>query len=256
MFNNIDTKSVTFNLIAINVILFLVCSMKPELNTYLSLHYFFNNHDFLERILPGAVGTGQFHNLQQFAQEAQYYNMTGDFMPMQLITHMFMHGGIGHIFSNMFGVFMFGSILEKVWGAKRFLFFYMATGFGAVVLHMLVQGFLVYQSTGSVNPSMALLEAHPEAWGTYFSSTVGASGALFGVLIAFGMLFPNTELYLMFIPIPVKAKYFVSLYVVYELYRGITMSQGDNVAHFAHLGGALFGFLLVKYWNRNRFTLY
>ncbi|HLP22132.1 MAG TPA: rhomboid family intramembrane serine protease, partial [Chitinophagales bacterium] len=133
----------------------------------------------------------------------------------------------------------------------------MITGFGAVVLHMLVQGFLVYNAIGTANPSLTLLEAHPEVWGTYFSTTVGASGAIFGVLTGFATLFPNTELYIMFIPIPVKAKYFVAVYILIELWQGFAMSGGDNVAHFAHLGGALFGFLLVKYWNRNnRNSLY
>ena len=141
-------------------------------------------------------------------------------------------------------------------GCAKVSQFYFITGFGAVVLHMLVQGFLIYKSTGSINPTMAMLEAHPGSWSTYFSSTVGASGALFGVLTAFAMLFPNTELYLMFIPIPIKAIYFVSVYIIVELYLGISMYGGDNVAHFAHLGGALFGFLLVKYWDKNRNSLY
>ena len=125
-----------------------------------------------------------------------------------------------------------------------------------MVLHTAVQAWIIHNYTGSFSPSIQALNEFPDAASMYVTPTVGASGAIFGILIAFGMLFPNTELYLMFIPVPVKAKYFVSLYVVYELYRGISMSAGDNVAHFAHLGGALFGFLLVKYWNRNRFTLY
>lgn len=256
MFNNIDTRSVTFNLIVINVLLFVVCSIRPELQHFLSLHYFFNKHDYLQALYNGSIDASQFPNLNQFAQQAYYYGSAGTFMPIQIITHMFMHGSMGHIFFNMFGLLTIGIVLERVWGAQRFLTFYMITGFGAVILHMLVQAFLIFKATGSIDPSMALLESHPQAWSTYFSSTVGASGALFGVLTAFAMLFPNTELYLMFIPIPIKAKYFVAVYILVELYLGVAMYGGDNVAHFAHLGGALFGFLLVKYWNRNTNSFY
>ncbi|HLP50528.1 MAG TPA: rhomboid family intramembrane serine protease [Chitinophagales bacterium] len=257
MFNNIDTRSVTFNIIFINVVLFAVSSFKPEIGQYLSLHYFFNNHDYLQRLYAGSINPERFPNLYLLAQELHDRNALGDFLPVQIISHMFMHGGFRHILYNMFGLFMLGSLLEKVWGAQRYLLFYMITGFGAVVLHMLVQGILIYNAIGTINPSMALLEAHPEVWGTYFSTTVGASGAVFGVLAGFATLFPNTELYIMFIPIPVKAKYFVGAYIAYEVVQGFGMYAGDNVAHFAHLGGALFGFLLVKYWNRNnRNSLY
>jgi membrane associated rhomboid family serine protease len=235
MFNNIDTKSVTFNLIVMNVLLYIISNLFPSLYQYLSLHYIFNTHHYLEH---------------------------SNFLPIQIITHMFMHAplessiGIGHIFFNMFGLFMFGSILERVWGAQRFLLFYMITGFGAVVLHMAVQMILVLNYTGVIDPTIAMLNSHPEAMGTYFTPTVGASGAIFGLLTAFALLFPNTELYLMFIPVPVRAKYFVTFYILMELYLGFSMYGGDNVAHFAHLGGALFGFLLVRYWNKNRNSLY
>ncbi|MBL7799173.1 MAG: rhomboid family intramembrane serine protease [Chitinophagales bacterium] len=239
MFNtnnrSIDTRSVVFNLIAINVLLFVASQMIDSLNDLLSLHYVFNTHDFIKRLDP---------------------TESSSFQPFQLVTHMFMHGNLGHIFSNMFALFMFGSILERFWGGQRFLFFYLSTGFGAVLLHMLVQVYLVYDATGMVDPLFSALEQHPEIAGTYFSNTVGASGAVFGILVAFGMLFPNTELMLMFFPVPIKAKYFVSMYVLWEIYRGISMSHGDNVAHFAHLGGALFGYILVKIWNKNRTTLY
>lgn len=256
MFNNIDTRSVTFNIIMTNVVLFAICYFIPHLNSLLSLHYFFNKHDYLQSLYNGTIDASQFPNLSAFAQQAYYYGERGGFLPIQIITHMFMHGSVSHIFFNMFGLLMLGSILEKVWGPHRYLLFYLTTGFGAVLLHMAVQAFLVYQATGSINPTMAMLESSPDAWGTYFSSTVGASGALFGVLTAFGVLFPNTELYIMFIPIPIKAKYFVIFYILMELYLGVAMYGGDNVAHFAHLGGALFGFILVKYWNKDRNSLY
>ncbi len=257
MQNQIDTRSITFNIIMVNVLVFVVSVIKPGIGNYLSLHYFFNNHHYLSSLVTSDFLSGKYPELSALAREYSYYDHTGGFLPIQIISHMFMHGGIGHLFFNMFGLFMLGHILERLWGPQRFLLFYFVTGFGAVVLHMFVQGLLVYQATGTVNPSMALLEAHPEAWSTYFSTTVGASGAIFGILTAFATLFPNTELYVMFIPVPVKAKYFVSVYILIELWQGFAMNGGDNVAHFAHLGGALFGFLIVKYWNRNnRNSLY
>jgi rhomboid-like protein len=151
---------------------------------------------------------------------------------------------------------MFGSILENVWGPKRFLIFYLVTGFGAVLLHVGVQAFMIHKITGSFDPTMAILNAHPEAISTYVSQTLGASGAIFGIATAFAMLFPNTELILLFFPVPIKAKYLMPLYILAELYFGISQHAGDDVAHFAHLGGALFGFILVKIWGRNRNTLY
>jgi rhomboid-like protein len=228
MFNNINTRSVTFNLIVINFLFFFATLLHPQLEEILSLHYFFNTHHYV----PDSVG----------------------FQPYQILTHMFMHGGWMHIIFNMWGLFLFGTILEQVWGPKRFLEFYLITGFGAVLLHMAVQMFMVYQATGSVDPSIAMLNAHPEALTTYVVPTLGASGAIFGVATAFAMLFPNTELMIIPIPFPIKAKYLMPLYILAELFFGIR--GGDNVAHFAHLGGALFGFLLVKYWNRNRNSLY
>lgn len=231
-----NTRSVTFNLIAINVIVFIATMMTGGiLFEKFSLHYLFNTHDYIHSIDP---------------------TMQSRFEPYQLITHMFMHGNLGHIFSNMFAVFMFGVVLERVWGGQRFLFFYFSTGLGAVLLHAAVQIYLVYSATGSVDPILPRLMEHPEVAATYFSTTVGASGAVFGILVAFGMLFPNTELMMLFLPIPIKAKYFVSLYVVWELYRGISMSHGDNIAHFAHLGGALFGFIMVKIWNQHHSDFY
>lgn len=223
MFDNINTKSVTFNLIALNVIAFIATLV---------------------------IGDKMYELFSLF------YPASPFFKPMQVITHLFMHGNFGHLFMNMFALFMFGMVLERIWGPQRFLFFYFTTGIGAMILHTAVQGWIIHNFTGSLTPGAEFLYQFPDVMAIYHTPTVGASGAIFGILIAFGMLFPNTELYIMFIPIPVKAKYFVTFYVLLELYNGIAMSQGDNVAHFAHLGGALFGFLLVKYWNRNRETFY
>lgn len=197
------------------------------------------------------------------------------FRPWQFITHMFMHGGFGHLFFNMFALWMFGSILENVWGQKRFLIFYFVCGLGAALSHMIalyfendimVQQFNAIQDTTdaayfiqrywdqSVIPTYenanAVLNARID------QPTVGASGAVFGCLAAFGYLFPNTYLYLYFF-VPVKAKWFVIGYIVIELVSTFRASAGDNVAHLAHLGGALFGFLLVWTWNKkNRRRFY
>jgi membrane associated rhomboid family serine protease len=150
------------------------------------------------------------------------------FEPYQILTHMFTHGSIGHIFFNLFALWMFGKILENVWGAKRFLIFYLVSGIGAAVAHLTVQYFM-----GGIAPA------------------VGASGAVMGILVAFGYLFPNTELYILFIPFPVKAKWAVIGYVAIDLFGGIANFSGDNIAHFAHLGGALTGFILVLFWNKS-----
>jgi len=220
------------------------------------------------------------------------------FKPHQIISHMFMHGSLMHIFSNMFALWMFGSILENVWGPKRFLIFYLICGLGGAITHMaftayqihLVQGEinlffesvtvdnfkmlleghrnLLYDSdyinqantllnTWSQNPSDSTMILQAKILAQKLSSmeanipVVGASGAVFGVLLAFGMLFPNTYLYLMFPPIPIKAKYFVIFYGAFELYAGVSGTQ-EGVAHFAHLGGMLFGFILIKFWNKTR----
>lgn len=164
------------------------------------------------------------------------------FEPYQVATHMFAHATydthgnivIFHILFNMFGLYMFGRILENIWGHKRFLFFYLACGIGAAATHLIMQYLM-----GS------------------FSVAVGASGAVMGVFVAFGYLFPNTELMIIPIPIPIKAKWLVIVYILIDLFGGFGNLGGDNIAHFAHLGGALTGFLLVFYWNKtNRRTLY
>ncbi len=199
------------------------------------------------------------------------------FNTWQPITYMFMHGNISHIFFNMFALYMFGCVLEARWGAKKFIYFYFITGLGALALQMAVQAFEVYQITGYViNPnavsidyitSMVQLNINgisqlksQTLLDIYAGPMVGASGAIFGLLVAFGMLYPNTEMYIMFIPVPIKAKYIIPIYIVIELFLGVAQFKGDSVAHYAHLGGALFGFILVKLWhNKNKdnfYTLY
>ena len=174
------------------------------------------------------------------------------FKPWQIVTYMFMHGNIPHILFNMFAVWMFGSHIENRWGSKRFLNYYLLTGFGAAFLHYLI--FHFYTLPGI--PSQVYSNTYPLTAYEYFlqnSVVVGASGSLFGILLAFGVLFPNTLLYLYF-AIPIKAKYFVIGYGLIELFSGISNNPGDNVAHFAHLGGMLFGLIIFGYWKlKNEF---
>ncbi|WP_257666598.1 rhomboid family intramembrane serine protease [Parapedobacter tibetensis] len=197
-----------------------------------------------------------------------YYPDSPFFKIWQIITYMFMHGGFAHIFFNMFALFMFGPILEQVLGAKRFINYYLITGLGALVLQFGVQALEVYQITGTISASQWLrfdmLEGmvygnHPSLTqedfnklvSVYNTPMVGASGAIYGLLIAFGFLFPNTPLMLIFLPVPIKAKYFIPVMILIELFLGVSRT-GSSIAHFAHLGGALFGFLLIKLWGIKR----
>lgn len=204
---------------------------------------------------------------------------------------MFLHGGIGHIFSNMIGLVFFGPRLEMVWGSKRFLFFYFFTGIGAGLFYSLIRFLEInpmevaaLQFLNTPTPELYesyLLKFFPQALNSNFidafyahpdskliiieaknfvrdsyfavanSPTVGASGAIFGILMAFAMLFPNTEIYLFFLPIGIKAKYIVGFYGLYELFMGIEKTKGDNIAHFAHIGGMIFAFILVTWWRKN-----
>ena len=219
------------------------------------------------------------------------------FQPFQFLTHMFMHGSWAHIFFNLFALWMFGNVLENVWGGKKFLIYYLVTGIGAALIH---SGVVFWEIINIQNEAASVINLEsPEKFAIFIKEniplellsqqyvyavqnvrdawlaqpentmhmrdagqlmqeyinfkknipTVGASGAVFGVLLAFGMMFPNTVIYLYF-AIPIKAKYFVILYGAAELFFGIRGSITDNVAHFAHLGGMLFGYLLIKYWSR------
>jgi rhomboid-like protein len=186
-----------------------------------------------------------------------YYFNSPFFKPWQLITYMFLHGGWAHILFNMFALYSFGAALEYIMGSKRFFNFYFICGFGAIALQMLVQGIEVHAIAGNFTIANPDLQSSYDQFGDkaqklmeiYSSPMVGASGAIFGLLIAFGMIYPNAELIIMFIPVPVKAKYIIPVYVVLELTLGISQFGGDNVAHFAHLGGAILGFILVKAWH-------
>lgn len=173
------------------------------------------------------------------------------FKPWQFITHLFMHGSLGHLFSNMLALWMFGSVLENLWGPKRFLLFYLVCGLGAALCHM---GVLYYETNAVIAQYMQNPAMYEQLYySSLASATVGASGAVFGCLAAFGFLFPNHVIYLYFL-LPLKAKWFVLLYGLFELYAGLANSAGDDVAHFAHLGGAVVGFLLAYYWKKNQFT--
>jgi membrane associated rhomboid family serine protease len=192
-----------------------------------------------------------------------YYPASPNFKIFQLFTRMFMHADFMHLFFNMYALWMFGSMIERVWGGKKFLFYYLVAGFGAAGLHLFVAYLKViyYESNIDIsllNEMKRLLldgkmlkygDANVTEWYNIMnSSSLGASGAVFGVLLAFGMMFPNLELQLIFPPIRLKAIWFVIIYGVLELIFGVTNTLG-GIGHFAHIGGMLFGFILVKYWQ-------
>ncbi|MBQ2290473.1 MAG: rhomboid family intramembrane serine protease [Bacteroidaceae bacterium] len=226
---------VTKNLLAINVVMFLALIVADkngiDLNNILGLHFY----------------------------------MSEEFHPYQLVTYMFMHGGFSHLFFNMFALFMFGRTLEYVWGPKRFLIFYVVAGLGAAFVQELVGAVRFYNLVEGVDADKLAIVFEEGAAalreGKNFiipklaelnlvlnSQTVGASGAVYAILLGFGMLFPNERMFVFPVPFPIKAKYFVIGYALIELYMG-TMGTPDGVAHFAHLGGMLFGFILIKLWR-------
>jgi membrane associated rhomboid family serine protease len=201
-----------------------------------------------------------------------YFPKSEQFMPLQIVTHMFMHGGFWHIFFNMYALYIFGGVLENVWGPKRFFIYYIVCGLGAALTHETVIAFQYSHLAQSLSPEslhnvltegtalfrQRQLFTDPDMQKLQLllnTPTIGASGAIFGVLLAFGVLFPNTQLMLLLPPIPIKAKYFVLIYGVIELYMAVTQ-PGSNIAHAAHLGGMLFGYLLIRYWRKTTNTLY
>ena len=184
-----------------------------------------------------------------------FYPDSPYFKIWQVITHMFMHADLGHIFFNMFSLVIFGPMIEQVLGAKRFLNFYLISGIGAWLLQMGVQGIEIFNATGSFFPlhhSLDLSTLNTSNPGlvqeVYTSRMLGASGAIYGVLLAFAYLFPNIPLQFLFIPVPIKAKYMIGGYILIEIYMSLSR-PGDSVAHLAHVGGALFGYLLLKLWR-------
>lgn len=191
----------------------------------------------------------QSQGLDLIAYLALFFPASPYFEPYQLISHLFMHGSFGHLFSNMLALWMFGTPMENLWGPKRFLTYYFVTGLGAAACHLAVNAWdysqwLSLANLGDYNAAVYLEQL-------LSTPTVGASGAVFGLLLAYGMTFPNQEIYVYFL-LPIKAKYFVAIYGLFELFSGLSNS-GSNIAHFAHLGGMLFGFLLIRHWRKNAY---
>lgn len=211
---------------------------------------------------------------------ALWFVKNPNFQVWQIISHMFMHGGFMHILFNMYALWAFGSPIEQMLGKKKFLFFYFSAGIGAAFLHTLVN-FLAYQK--GFNALLELGWTPPEIISyieqaytsnrfripegidegtlrsmlqSFANPAVGASGAIYGILVAFGMMFPNVELFLLFVPVPIKAKYFIPGLIALDLFSGFTGYSifGGSIAHFAHVGGALFGFLMMYYWKKNQFN--
>lgn len=201
-----------------------------------------------------------------------HYFQASTFNPIQLFTYMFMHAGFEHLFFNMFSLYMFGRLLEQVWGEKKFLIFYFATGVGAGIIQQIswyielrpfieeINNLAASNLENGINIGSKIIYSAPELFA--FKNdilnrfiTVGASGSVFGLLLAFGMMFPNMQIFLFFI-MPIRAKYFVILYGLIEFFAGVSSISGirvDGVAHFAHLGGMLFGYILIQYWKKKRF---
>ena len=220
--NNIPT--ITKNLLIVNVVVFLATylfrTMGVDLNNVLGLHFF----------------------------------LAPDFHIYQLFTYMFAHGGFSHIFFNMFALWMFGCIVERTWGPKKFLTYYIVCGVGAGLFQELAQFAQFYFIASEQLPHFTLAQtmkvANANAAFLNLWTTVGASGAVYGILLAFGMLYPEERIFIFPLPVPIKAKWFVMGYAAIELFRAYS-STGDGVAHLAHLGGMVFGFFLIRYWRRH-----
>lgn len=218
--NNIPT--ITKNLLIVNVVVFLATylfrTMGVDLNNVLGLHFF----------------------------------LAPDFHIYQLFTYMFAHGGFSHIFFNMFALWMFGCIVERTWGPKKFLTYYIVCGVGAGLFQELAQFAQFYFIASEQLPHFTLAQTMKVANAAFLNlwTTVGASGAVYGILLAFGMLYPEERIFIFPLPVPIKAKWFVMGYAAIELFMAYS-STGDGVAHLAHLGGMVFGFFLIRYWRRH-----
>lgn len=227
---------VTKNLLIINILIYLAGAIIPglgtKLDTYCALHYY----------------------------------LSPAFNPAQLFTYMFLHGSLSHLFFNMFALFMFGGLIERTLDSRRFLFYYISCGIGAALVQMGVYALMIAKYQAMFSPEVfdqiidqgyqlmqgGLMFTDPSAANLAMLvnlPTVGASGAIYGILLAFGMLYPNMEMFVMFIPVPVKAKWVVLGYGVLEIAMGLG-GANDGVAHFAHLGGMLFGFIMIYYWKK------
>jgi len=224
------------NLIGINIVLFLASIVMPTIFSRFGINVDLN--DIL----------------------GMHYWESSKFNPAQLVTYAFMHGGFMHIFFNMFALFMFGGILEHVWGTKRFLIYYLVTAIGAGIIQQIFWTVEFHSALTAINQAISsdvlnapsLIEQKRLFLDSPNFITIGASGSVFGLLLAFGWLFPEERLFLMFIPVPIKARIFVFVYGVVELFQGVANFSGDNVAHFAHLGGMLFGAILILMWKRKK----
>jgi len=223
------------NLIAINVILWLATLVLPG----------FMNRLGISIDLTDILG--------------MHYWASSKFSPAQLITYMFMHGGFTHILFNMFALYMFGGVLENLWGPKRFLFYYLVTGIGAGLVQQVFWTIEYHSALTAISDAIAsnVINA-PELIiqkQTFQNMliTIGASGSVFGLLLAFGWLFPEAKLMIFPLPIPIKARIFVTLYGVIELFMGVAQFSGDSIAHFAHLGGMLFGVILILWWKKKNY---
>ena len=183
---------------------------------------------------------------------ALFYPTSPFFHWWQPVTHMFMHGGFWHLFFNMYTLYFFGRVLEERWGAKKFLIFYFVTGLGAALVHTGVEWLQMNHWMAQVAEGSMAAQAKIHA--LKMTPTVGASGAIYGVLMGFAMLYPDAILSLIFPPVSMKAKWFVLIFAGIELLTGVT-GMGGGIAHFAHLGGLIFGYLLIMYWKKKH-TLY
>ena len=183
-----------------------------------------------------------------------HFFMAPDFHLYQLLTYMFLHGGWDHLFFNMFALWMFGCVVERVWGPQKFLFYYLSCGVGAGLFQEMAQfgQFYMMASEQIPNFSLSMLSevAHNSASMLNLWTTVGASGAIYAILLAFGMIFPEERIFIFPLPIPIKAKWFVMIYAAIELFSALS-TTGDGVAHLAHLGGMVFGFFMIRYWQRH-----
>mgnify|MGYP000728264825 FL=1 len=219
----------------------------------------------------------QFLNLDLTNIFALHYPQNEHFGVWQYVTHTFMHGGTMHLLFNMYALWAFGTPLEQMWGRNKFLFFYFSAGIGAGLIYTLVNYYQfngIYEqitalgispseiqnilTTGQYNENIITLSNRTmsEFYSLYHTPAVGASGAVYGILVAFGLTFPDAKLALIFFPVPIAAKYFIPVMIASDLFFGVTKYSIGNIAHFAHIGGAIIGFIIAWYWKKNQFKAY